>query len=82
MNFIVYFVSINLISFVIMFIDKKKAIHRKWRIAEDTLLLLSLLGGCFGMLIGMYFFHHKTKKLKFKLIPVICIIWLLIFYHW
>lgn len=82
MNFIVYFVSINLISFVIMLIDKKKAIHRKWRIAESTFFLLSLLGGCFGTLLGMYLFHHKTKKLKFKLIPVICIIWILVLYHW
>ena len=44
--------------------------------------ILSLLGGCFGTLLGMYLFHHKTKKLKFKLIPVICIIWILVLYHW
>lgn len=79
MNFIVYLSSINIVSFVIMFIDKRRAIRSRYRIPENLLLLLSLLSGCFGMLFGMYLFHHKTKKLKFKLVHILCVIWIIIF---
>ena len=66
MNFILYLISINILSFFMIYIDKKRAIHHKWRIAEDILMFVSVLGGCFGMILSMYLFHHKTKKLKFK----------------
>lgn len=74
-----YLISINLISFILMFIDKRKAIHNKYRIKESTLLFISLLGGCFGTLLGMYLFRHKTKKLKFKLVHLFCIIYIVVF---
>lgn len=55
-----------------MYVDKRRAIKRKWRISEHTLILNSILGGSIGALIGMYAFRHKTKHLKFKLgIPII-----------
>ena len=55
-----------------MYVDKRRAIKRKWRISEHTLILTSILGGSIGSLIGMYTFRHKTKHLKFKLgIPII-----------
>ena len=76
MNFILYLISINILSFFMIYIDKKRAIHHKWRIAEDILMFVSVLGGCFGMILSMYLFHHKTKKLKFKLVPVICFGWI------
>lgn len=76
MYFIVYLISVNIIGFLVILIDKKKAIRHSFRIAESVLLLLSILGGCFGMFISMYLFHHKTKKLKFKLVPIICIGWI------
>lgn len=81
MNFINYLISINIIAFFLILIDKKKAIRHKWRISESILLFVSMLGGCFGLFISMYLCHHKTKKLKFKLIPVICIIWILALYR-
>ena len=80
MNFINYFLSINIISFLLCLIDKRKAIKHRYRIPEFTLLLVSIIGGCFGMLFGMYLFHHKTKKLKFKLVPLFCIIWIIIYF--
>lgn len=80
MSFMIYFLSMNVLSFFLCFWDKKRAIHHKWRIAENTLLLVSFVGGCFGMFIGMYLFHHKTKKLKFKLVPVSCVIWIFYFF--
>ena len=57
-----------------MGIDKRKSIKGKWRINEEILIGLSILGGSLGMIISMYLFHHKTKKLKFKMIKFIFII--------
>ena len=42
---VVYLVLINLISIIVTISDKVKAIKRKWRVPESTLLLLSALGG-------------------------------------
>lgn len=73
-----YLVIINILAFLICYIDKRKAIKNKKRISERTLLFISLIGGCFGFLLGMYLFHHKTKKLKFKLVYLHVIIWIII----
>lgn len=76
-----YFLIINLIAFIIMGIDKKKAKKRQWRIPEKTLFLNAIIGGSIGMIIGMKFFHHKTKHLSFQLgIPIILVIQLLVFF--
>ena len=71
-----YLISINLIGLILMFIDKRMAIYHKRRIPENTLLFVSLIGGCFGGLMGMYLFRHKTKKIKFWLVYLFCFIWL------
>jgi len=73
-----YLININILGIILMYIDKQKAIHNKWRIKEKTLILISTIGGCFGILIGMHLFHHKTKKLKFLLVYLISIIWILL----
>ncbi|WP_270940003.1 DUF1294 domain-containing protein [Romboutsia lituseburensis] len=71
----IYILIINLIGFLFMYIDKKRAINHQFRISENTLLLLSILGGSIGSFIGMYKFRHKTKKKKFTVgIPLIFII--------
>lgn len=73
-NIITYFIIINLCTFFIMWIDKKKARKGKWRISENTLLLFVLLGGGIGGIAGMYTFRHKTKKMKFVIgFPIILI---------
>ena len=80
-SLIYYLIFINIISFLIMFIDKKKAIKRKWRIKENTLFLLSYVGGSLGVLLGIYSFRHKTKHIKFTLgIPLILIVQVLLFF--
>ena len=60
-----YVLCINLIGFLAMYIDKRKAKRNEWRIKEGTLMSSALLGGGIGGIIGMYKFRHKTKKLKF-----------------
>ena len=66
-NIIIYLVLINIIGFLAMFIDKKKAQRGDWRIPEKTLFIITLLGGGIGTITGMYTFRHKTKKLKFTI---------------
>ncbi len=71
---VIYLIGINLLTFAIFGIDKWKARKRKWRIPEDTLIWLSIVGGSVGALLGMYLFRHKTQKRKFNLgIPAILI---------
>ena len=65
---ILYLIIINVIEFIIMGLDKLLAIKRKYRISEFTLLFLSAIGGSIGAIAGMFFFHHKTKKFKFKIL--------------
>ena len=74
----IYLIIVNILAFFLCFIDKRKAIKQKYRISEDTLLFISLIGGCFGLVLSMNIYHHKTKKLKFKLVYLLCIIWFLI----
>ena len=69
-----YFIGINAISFVIYGIDKLKAKKGKWRIPENTLLLLAIIGGSIGAWLGIKVWHHKTLHKKFKYgIPLIVI---------
>lgn len=78
-NLIIYVIAINIIAFLAMFIDKRKAEKGKWRIKEATLLVLALVGGSIGATIGMYIFHHKTKKARFFIgIPVMIFLQILI----
>ena len=65
--FIIYLIIINLIAFLAMYIDKRRAKYGKWRIKEHTLFILAILGGSIGAIAGMYTFRHKTKKIKFYL---------------
>ena len=74
-------IGINLLSFILMGIDKLKAIKNNYRISENTLLLISIIGGGIGTLIGMILFHHKTKKLKFQiLVPISILINIYLYY--
>ena len=64
-NILIYLVIINLITFLTMYIDKRRAKWGKWRIKESTLFTLVLLGGGIGGIAGMHVFRHKTKKTRF-----------------
>lgn len=73
-NLLIYLLVINLIAFIFMYIDKKRAQKGEWRISEAALFGTVLLGGGIGGIAGMYLFRHKTKKLKFTIgFPIILI---------
>lgn len=79
---IIYLIAINIIGFLAMGIDKHQAQMANRRIPENTLLGFTILGGGVGTILGMYVFHHKTKKLKFKIgMPFILIFEILIFVY-
>lgn len=74
-NIIIYFVIINIIGFLIMYIDKQKAKKGKWRIPEKTIFIVTALGGGIGTVLGMYAFRHKTQKINFVIgLPLITIV--------
>ena len=78
---IIYILIINLITLIIFKIDKKRSIKHEYRIKESTLIILSAIGGSIGAILGMNLFHHKTKKIKFKiLIPLTLLIWIYIIF--
>ena len=74
-NIIIYLISINIIGFLIMWLDKRKAIKGSWRIPEKTLFIITAIGGGIGTTAGMFVFRHKTKKLNFLIgFPLITIL--------
>ena len=74
-----YLILMNSIGFIIMYIDKRKAINHKWRISEQALMTISIIGGSIGMLLGMNIFRHKTKHKLFTIgVPLILTLQILI----
>ena len=61
-----YLLVINILTFAVYGIDKRKAKQGSWRISEATLLMLAVIGGTIGALLGMQVWRHKTMHLKFK----------------
>ncbi|WP_081091117.1 DUF1294 domain-containing protein [Finegoldia magna] len=75
--FSTYFLIINLITFLAFLIDKRKAVHNKYRIAENVLIFLCIIGGFIGALNSMVIFKHKLYKKKFTItIPIISLIYI------
>lgn len=74
-NIIIYLIIINVIGFLVMYIDKQKSKKGKWRIPEKTLFIITALGGGIGTIAGMYTFRHKTQKIAFVIgFPLITIL--------
>ena len=74
---IIVYVILNLISAYMFATDKKKAIKGEWRTTEKA-LLISALFGPFGATLSMHLAHHKTNKVKFKLVYLFLIIHIVI----
>ncbi len=71
------YLLINLVAMLMYAYDKMMARKGDRRISEKTLLLIALLGP-FGAMAGMRWFRHKTRKLKFKLVPLFALLHVLI----
>ena len=70
-----YFAVISLTAVIVTIADKIRAVKDKWRVSENALMIIALLGGGISMYITMLIIRHKTRKLKFMLgIPLIIIL--------
>ncbi|MDX8342093.1 MULTISPECIES: DUF1294 domain-containing protein [Bacillaceae] len=63
----IYAVVMNIIGFIIMGRDKKKAKKHEYRISERVLWQVAIVGGSVGAYLGMKVFRHKTKHKQFAL---------------
>ena len=63
--FAIYLVVMNVLGVAVMWSDKRRARLHRWRIPEQVLFGVSLLGGSAGTWAGMYLFRHKTKHWYF-----------------
>ncbi len=65
----------NIIAFLLMRIDKKRAQRQMRRIPERTLFLAAGLFGAIGGTLGMFVWHHKTKHWQFRVFfPVLMLV--------
>ena len=77
---LIYLIGINLAGFIIMGVDKKRAIRGAWRISEASLFFTALWVGSLGCILGMQHFRHKTKHWYFKYgMPAILVAQVLLF---
>ncbi|MDO4650404.1 MAG: DUF1294 domain-containing protein [Eubacteriales bacterium] len=58
---------INLITFILYGLDKRKARKGSWRIKERTLLTWTWCMGGVGAFLAMQLFRHKTKHKAFTI---------------
>lgn len=70
---LIFFLIINLVVFIIMWIDKvksKKSNSR--RISEGLLFFMAVFFGSIGIYLGMFILRHKNRKWYFVLgVPMI-----------
>lgn len=62
---------LNVVSFALFGIDKRRARRGAWRISEQVLLLSGLISGTIGAWVGVIVFRHKSRKPSF-LIALAC----------
>ena len=63
-----YYIVINLVLYITMVIDKKRAIKDGWRIPEKNMFIMAVLGGGLGGLCAMVFKRHKNRHLDFIMV--------------
>lgn len=60
-----YVILMSFFGFLLMGVDKRRAVKGIYRISEKTLWLVTILGAGMGTTLGMYAFRHKTKHASF-----------------
>ncbi len=79
LTFKFYVMAVLLVSpvgFFLYGLDKRRAGRQLPRISERTLHVTAFVGGWPGAWLGQRVFHHKTKKLSFRII-----FWAIVFLH-
>lgn len=76
-----YLLLINAASLLFMYADKRRAIKKRWRISETTLMTLAAIGGSLGALAGMLLFRHKTRHPKFYIgVPALLLLHIILLF--
>lgn len=72
-SILIFFFVINLVAFLIMFLDKVKSRRAgAERISEGMLFFLATIFGSVGVYAGMFAFRHKSRKWYFLIgIPLL-----------
>lgn len=63
---LLYFAIISVVTFIAYAKDKYAAMNNRWRIDEQSLHLLALLGGWPAAFVAQRVLQHKSKKRKFR----------------
>jgi len=63
---VLYFLILGLLTFTVYAKDKYASRHALWRVPENILHIMSLLGGWTGAVMGQKILRHKTHKQPFK----------------
>jgi uncharacterized membrane protein YsdA (DUF1294 family)/cold shock CspA family protein len=66
LGMVLFYSVISLATFLVYWQDKSAAQKEVWRVNENSLHLLSLLGGWPGGLIARHLLRHKTVKQPFR----------------
>jgi uncharacterized membrane protein YsdA (DUF1294 family) len=61
-----YLIAINSITYFAFWIDKQRAWQRGYRIPENDLLFLAVIGGSPAAFFARRHLRHKTKKQPFS----------------
>lgn len=70
---------VNVLAFGLYGIDKHRAHYGLWRIPENILLGVAVIGGAYGACTGMLLFRHKTLHRSFQIVPPVClVVWLIL----
>lgn len=60
------YLGASMVCFVFYAMDKSAATAESWRISEDTLLALGLVGGWPGAIVAQQVLRHKSNKASFR----------------
>lgn len=79
---LIYIAVVNILTIIVFGVDKMNAKSNRQRVRIVTLLGLAFIGGSVGALIGMYGFHHKTKKAYFTVgVPLILLMQVVVLFY-
>lgn len=60
------YLGASVLCFVVYAVDKSAATADRWRVSEDTLLGLGLIGGWPGAIVAQQVLRHKSNKATFR----------------
>ena len=69
-----YYLACSVVTFLVYAKDKSAAKKGAWRTPEQTLHIMSLVGGWPGALVAQQTLRHKSQKVSFRIVLWITVI--------